>query len=251
MNAYRNIERYLQGDLKEKEVREFEHSLENDRALFREFKLRKEIEDALLEDDVMELRTQMQGVMERQSPNPVHWFKRKAIIATVVGTLLLGLGGTGYHYYQIGHAPTTDQIFQEYYQPYEATITFRSGVDNEVNGLLTNAMQKYRQEEYRTALQLFEQVLNKKEDVAANFYSGLSYIEIQKYQKANESFDTVIGDKDNLFLHQAKWYTAMCHIKLKNTDKALALLEDLSRQSGYYKDKAEEVTKEVKRISEE
>jgi len=251
MNAYRNIERYLQGDLKEKEVREFEHSLENDRALFREFKLRKEIEDALLEDDVMELRNQMQDVMERQSTNPVHWFKRKAMIATVVGALLLGLGGIGYHYYQNTHAPTTDKIFQEYYQPYEATVTFRSGTENEVNGLLTNALHEYKQEDYRTALQLFEQVLNKKEDVAASLYSGISHMEIQKYQKANKSFDTVIEDKDNLFLHQAKWYMSMCHIKLDNKDKALALLEELSQQHGYYRDKSKEVIKKLKRVSEE
>lgn len=251
MNAYRNIERYLQGDLKEKKVREFEHSLENDRTLFREYKLRKEIEDALLEDDVMDLRAQMQDVMERQSPNPVHWFKRKAMIATVVGALLLGLGGTGYYFYQNEFAPTTDKIFQEYYQPYEATVTFRSGVENEVNGMLTNALEKYKQEDYRTALQLFEKVLNQRDDVAASLYSGISHMEIEEYGEANESFDTVIEDKDNLFLHQAKWYMSMCHIKLNNKDKAMALLEDLSQQSGYYKDKTKEVVRKLKRVSEE
>lgn len=251
MNAYKNIERYLHGDLKEKEAREFEDSMGDDIHLFREYQLRKDVEDAIREDDVMDLRAQIQDLMEEESPTPVHWFKRRAMVAAVVGTLMLGLGGLGFYYYQMENAPTTGQIFQEYYQPYEATITFRSGADDEVNGLLTNALQKYRQQEYRTALQLFEQVLNKKDDVAANFYSGLSYMEIQKYQKANKSFDTVIGDKDNLFLHQAKWYTAMCHIKLENKDKALALLEDLSQQSDYYKDKADEVIKKVKRISEE
>jgi tetratricopeptide (TPR) repeat protein len=251
MNPYRNIERYLQGDLKKKEIREFEHSLEKDSRLLREFKLRKEIEDALLEDDVMDLRTQMQGVMEQQTSNPVHWFKRKAMIATVVAGLLLGLGGTGYYFYLTKHAPTTDKIFQEYYQPYEATITIRSGAENEINGMLTNALEKYKQQDYRAALQLFEKVLYQRDDVAASLYSGISHMEIKEYREANESFDTVIEDKDNLFLHQAKWYMSMCHIKLDNQDKAITLLEELSQQSGYYKDKAKEVVRKLKRISED
>ena len=251
MNAYKNIERYLQDDLKEKEAREFEYSLENDTDLFREYQLRKDIEEALREDDVMELRSQIQGVMEKETPSPVHWFKRKAMMATVVAALMLGSGGVGYYYYQMQHTPTTDKIFQEYYQPYEPTITFRSGADNEVNGLLANALERYKQEEYKSALELFQQVLNQRNDIAANLYSGISYMEIQKYKKANESFDTVIENKDNLFLHQAKWYTAMCHIKLDNKDKAVTLLEDLSQQSSYYRDEAREVIKKLYRIPKE
>jgi hypothetical protein len=44
---------------------------------------------------------------------------------------------------------------------------------------------------------------------------------------------------------------SMCHIKLDNKDKAMTLLEDLSQQSGYYKDNAKEVVRKLNRISEE
>lgn len=252
MNAYKNIERYIQGDLKEREVDDFEDSLANDKDLFREYRLRKDVEDALREDDdVMEFRNQLQDVMKEKRTNPVIWFKRKAIVAGVVGALMLSMGGVGYYFYQIDHAPTTDKIFEEYYQPYEATITFRSGTGNEVNSLLTNALEKYKEEEYKSALQLFQQVLQQREDVAASLYSGISYMEIDKYKKANKSFDSVVEDKDNLFLHQAQWYMSMCHIKLNNKEQALTILEDLSQQSGYYKEKAREVVKKLKRISKE
>jgi tetratricopeptide (TPR) repeat protein len=249
MQAHKNIERYLQGDLKGQEIKEFEDSLDQDMDLFREYQLRKDIEDALKEDDVMELRTQMQEVMSQKTPNPAYWLKRKAVIAVAAGTLMLGLGSMGYYYHQQTAVPTTDQIFQKYYQPYEATITVRSGAENEVNGMITSALEKYKQQDYASALHLFQQILEKKEDVAASLYSGISYMEIKKYQKANKSFDNVIEDKDNLFLHQAKWYMSMCHIKLNNKEKALAILEELSEESDYYKDKAEEVTRKLKQIS--
>jgi tetratricopeptide (TPR) repeat protein len=249
MHAYKKIEKYIQGDMKEPEVKEFENTLENDEKLFREYQLRKEIEDALGEDDVMELRGQMQDIMVEESPAPVIRFKRKAIVAAVVGALILGLGSMGYYYYQSTHGVTTDKIFQEYYEPYEATITFRSGVENEVNSLLTNAFEKYKEQQYRDALQLFQKVLNNKGDVAASLYSGISYMEIEKYKRANQSFDDVIEDKDNLFIYQAKWYMAMCHIKLQNKDKALAILDELKQGSDYYKGKAEEVINKLDRIS--
>lgn len=77
-------------------------------------------------------------------------------------------------------------------------------------------------------------MLNQKDDIAASLYSGISYMEIHKYSKASDKFATVIQGKDNLFLHQVKWYMAMCHVKLNNKEKALALLGELSQESSSF-----------------
>ena len=250
MNAYDNIEAYIQGDLNEKEVKAFEHALQQDQHLASEYQLRKDIEDALMDEDVLELKDQMQDIMKEKETSPLIWFKRKAVMGALVGALVLSLGSLGYFAARNNQAPTTDQVFEKYYQPYSVTITDRSA-SAELNSLLTTAMQKYKDREYTQALQLFQQVLEQRDDVAANLYSGISYMEIEKYKKANKSFDKVVKDKDNLYVDQAKWYMSMCHIRLGNIEEANDILQALAMESEYYKDKAEEVQKQLNRISED
>jgi len=117
--------------------------------------------------------------------------------------------------------------------------------------LLTSAMERYKEHEYDQALQLFQRVLIKREDVAASLYSGISYMEIQKYKQANESFEDVVDDKDNLYLDQARWYMSMCHIRLGNLEEARDMLLTLADESEYYKDKARKVERNLRRIQSE
>jgi len=252
MNAYENIEAYIQGDLTEQQTREFEHILDHNQELADEYQLRKDIEDALMDDDLMELKSQVQDMMneKEKDPHPLVWFKRKAVKGALVGALVLSLSSLGYYAAQVSSIPTTDEIFHKYYQPYSVTITDRSGSD-EINTLLTSAMERYKEREYDQALQLFQKVLTKREDVAASLYSGISYMEIQKYKQASESFEDVVEDKDNLYLDQARWYMSMCYIRLGNIEDARQMLLTLAEESEYYKDKAHKVERKLRRIQED
>jgi tetratricopeptide (TPR) repeat protein len=250
MNAYDNIEAYIQGDLNDREVKAFEHALQHDQHLASEYQLRKDIEDALMDEDILDLKDQMQDIMKEKQTSPLIWFKRKAVMGALVGALVLSLGSLGYFAARNNQAPTTDQVFEKYYEPYSVTITDRSA-SAELNSLLTTAMQKYKDQEYTQALQLFQQVLEQRDDVAANLYSGISYMEIEKYKKASESFDKVIQDNDNLYVNQARWYMSMCYIRLGNINNARNLLQALSEQSDYYREKATEVEKKLRKIEKD
>ena len=249
MNAYDHIEAYIQGDLTDQQTREFEYTLEQSQELADEYQLRKDIEDALMDDDLMELKSQVQDMMQEKEKNlhPLVWFKRKAVKGALVGALVLSLSSLGYYAAQVSTAPTTEEIFHKYYQPYSVTITDRSGSD-EINTLLTSAMESYKERDYDQALQLFQKVLTKREDVAASLYSGISYMEIQKYKKANQSFEDVVEDKDNLYLNQARWYMSMCHIRLGDIENARNMLHTLAEESEYYRDKARKVEHKLRRI---
>ncbi|MBS3808297.1 MAG: hypothetical protein KGY60_12390 [Bacteroidales bacterium] len=252
MNAYEHIEAYIQGDLTEQETREFEHTLDQNQELADEYQLRKDIENALMDDDLMELKSQVQDMMteKEKDPHPLVWFKRKAVKGALVGALVLSLSSLGYYAAQVSTIPTKEEIFHKYYQPYSVTITDRSGSD-EVNTLLTSAMERYKEREYNQALQLFQKVLTKREDVAASLYSGISFMEVQKYKQANESFEDVVEDKDNLYLDQARWYMSMCHIRLGNIEDARNMLFTLAEESEYYRDKARKVERKLRRIQED
>lgn len=252
MNAYEHIEAYIQGDLTEQETREFEHTLDQNQELADEYQLRKDIENALMDDDLMELKSQVQDMMteKEKDPHPLVWFKRKAVKGALVGALVLSLSSLGYYAAQVSTISTKEEIFHKYYQPYSVTITDRSGSD-EVNTLLTSAMERYKEREYNQALQLFQKVLTKREDVAASLYSGISFMEVQKYKQANESFEDVVEDKDNLYLDQARWYMSMCHIRLGNIEDARNMLLTLADESEYYRDKARKVELKLRRIQED
>jgi len=139
----------------------------------------------------------------------------------------------------------SSEVFEKYYNPYEITVTHRSG-NTEVDRLLLNAFEKYEEKNYEQALVLFEEVLEtRKNDMALNLYSGISYMEEEKYQKAKTSFDNIISDKDNLFIEQAKWYLGMCYLKTENTEKAENVLKEIIKEESYYKDVAVKVLKDL------
>jgi tetratricopeptide (TPR) repeat protein len=254
MNMYDNLERYIDGELQGQELAEMETALAEDPRLKSEYVFRKEVKEAISEDDILNLRDQLQLVtnpQEQPADNAavLHWMKKhRTAVAAASVALMIGLGGIGYHYMQ--SPVSTEEIYSEYYEPYEATITFRSA-DTELNSLLTQAYMKYQEQEYNEALRLFDAVLQKRKDMAANLYSGISYMEIEKYQKARSSFENVIEDKNNLFLDQAKWYMAMCHVKLNNLNEAKDLLRELSEESLYYKKPSKEVMRKLHRTSED
>ncbi len=249
MNAYENIEAYIQGDLSDVETREFETALHRDRELADEYHLRKDIEAALMDDDLSEFKDQVQDMIREKESRPVVWFKRKAVKGALIGALVLSLSSLGYYAAHVNNAPTKEEIFHKYYEPYSVTITDRSG-SHEINNLLTHAMEKYKEQDYDQALHLFQRVLQKRDDVAASLYSGISYMEVQKYQKANQSFEDVVEDRDNLYLDQARWYMSMCHIRLGNMEQARNMLSTLAAESDYYREQANEVKGKLDRIEQ-
>ncbi len=249
MNFYENIENYIDNELRGQDLAQMEAAIEEDEDLKQEYRFRKEVNEALKEEDVMNLRAKLQnisGVESQTRPAVMEWVKRsKVAVAAASLAFLVGLGGIGYHY--LNAPETTGEIFHKYYEPYETTITFRSA-DTELNLLLTEAYEMYQKENYTQALELFRQVMDKREDMAARLYSGISYMEIEKYQKASKSFRSVIEDENNLFLEQAKWYMSMCHLKIGDVSKARNLLAELSQESRFYDERAKEVLKKLKRV---
>ena len=137
-------------------------------------------------------------------------------------------------------------IYEKYYSPYEVSGTYRSG-NTEMDRLLFNAFDRYDEKDYEQALVLFEEVLQSREkDMAANLYSGITYMEEEKYQKAKTSFNKIISNNNNLFIEQAKWYLALCYLNTAKTDEARVILSEIIKEESYYKEMAVRVLKDLK-----
>jgi len=248
MNTHNNIERYIQNDLEHEELILFENALVNDASLKAEYKLRKDIDNAIKEQDITLLRDQLDEIADispyRSKSGLLSFIKNsKRWVAAAAITLLLAFGGSAY---LITNQPVSNEmVFNEFYKPYKVTVSYRSA-DSELNNILTSAFEAYKDQNFTHALTLFQKVLNKREDIAVRMYSGVSYIEIEEYKKANKSFKKILDGEDNLFIDQAKWYLAMCYIKVGNLDKAKYWLKNLKSTSDHYEEKAEQVLSEFR-----
>jgi thioredoxin-like negative regulator of GroEL len=70
-------------------------------------------------------------------------------------------------------------------------------------------------------------------------------MEVEKYQKATHSFQTIITDNNNLFIEQAEWYLAMCYLKTEDNTKAKEMLDQLIKKESYYKEMAKKIKNEL------
>ncbi len=241
------IEKYIDGELTGKELFNFKDLLSTDNDIKRDYNLSMEINNSIIEDDVMALRETMDYMYAEESEVkriPPVFTKRRFYYAAASAALLIATGGL----VQRLARPDLDNnaVFEKYYAPYDVTVTYRSG-NTEVDRLWLNALECYEEKDFEHALILFEEVLVTREnDLAVSLYSGISYIEEEKYQKATKSFNNIISHNDNLFIEQAKWYLAMCYLKTENTVKAKNVLNEIIKEESYYRAQAAKVLKDIK-----
>ena len=240
------IEKYIDGELEGKELLNFKELLSTDPDIKRDYNLSLEINNSIIEDDVMALRETLNYMYTEESKVkriPSVFTNRRFYYAAASAALLIATGGL----VQRLSNPDLDnnEVFEKYYAPYDVTVTYRSG-NTEVDRLLLNALERYEEKDYEHALILFEEVLESRQnDMAVNLYSGISYLEEEKYQKATKSFNDIISDDDNLFIEQAKWYLAMCYLKTEKTVKAKNVLNEIIKEESYYKEQAAKVLKDL------
>ena len=75
---------------------------------------------------------------------------------------------------------------------------------------------------------------------------GVSNFEIKDYPEAKHSFMKVIDDNDNLFLEDAKWYLALCYLKIQEPEKAADMLDQIKRSESIYKKDAARIMRKMK-----
>ena len=242
------IEKYIDDELEEKELNEFKDLLSTNSEIKKDYELSLEINNSIIEEDVMQLRETL-DFMYNNEPKvkrvPGSFTKRKLYYAAASLALLVATGG-------LMHKLTNPElnstaVFEKYYQPYEVTVTYRSG-NMEVDRVFLSALQKYEEQDFEKAMLLFEEVLEiRKNDMAVNLYSGITYMEEEEYQNASNSFNEIIENNNNLFVEHAKWYLALCYVVTEEYHHAENLLNELSSESTYYKKDARQMLKDIQK----
>ncbi|MEN8225848.1 MAG: hypothetical protein ABFS05_10885 [Bacteroidota bacterium] len=243
------IDEKLSGELSNEELEAFDMDLENDPELMAEFELHKEVDEAIQESEVIELRKKLDLVHDltqnKKQPGLLRTILRHKLsrIAAASFVVLLLITSLSLYFLRPDGNMSNDSLFKIYYQP-DAALLIRG--TNSQNATLIQAFQMYENREYTSALDLFSQVLDTdSENIPVQFYSGISNIELGLYQDALHPFNFIMDHKQNLYVERAEWYAALCYLKLNESENAVDLFRKISMSNSSYKDKAHEILKSI------
>jgi hypothetical protein len=243
------IDEKLSGELMGEELEDFEKDLQDDPDLMAEFELHAEIDEAIQESEVIELRKKLDLVHDltqnKKQPGLLRTILRHKLsrIAAASFVVLLIITSLSLYLLRPDGNMSNDNLFKIYYQP-DAALIIR-GTDSQ-NASLIQAFQMYENKEYVSALDLFAQVLESDGDnIPVHFYSGISNIELGQYRNALAPFNFIMEHKQNLYIERAEWYAALCYLKLNDNEHAVELFRKISHSSSFNKDKAHEILKSI------
>jgi tetratricopeptide (TPR) repeat protein len=244
------LQKYLDNELSERELARFEQELNASPDLLVDLDLYKEVDEAIADTEVLDFRAQLTDLRDEtrrsETGRRVFRFTRPwhyAASAALALLVAIGLATV------LGRPLSNNDLFTKYMKPYELVLTNRS-VDNEATQLWLNRAQDYYQRgEFEKAIECFDEVLEiNAGKVEADFYMGVSYMEIEQHQDASESFTRVIKHNDNLFIQKSEWFLAGCLLAMDETDRARRQLAMIASSSNhFYSDDAAKILKRMKR----
>ena len=243
------IEGYLYNEFSESGMAAFEAELADNKALYAEIELIKNIDNALKENDIMQLRNKLrnisdENIKEKLSERSIalKFRPRKLAISVVAASLILLMGLTAL----LSRYSNEGDIYQKFYAKYETTGISRSS-NTIADQTLTLALQKFESKDYESALNLLQEVISKDQNnTVGHFYSGVSFQELGKYQNAIKEYEEVVNEKDNLFVEQAQWYIGLCYLQTNENKKAIKQFKKIAYTQGFYQQKALAILRKMK-----
>ncbi len=222
------FERYLLDGMDAQERTDFESQLQSDSILNTKFLEFKELFRTIEEDGLRFKLNDFHEHLEDDSQiRPLHttsyrlFFRVAATIA-----LLIALGGIWYFY----NPNSNERLFNAYFTPDPGLPTVMGNSDNYD---FYEAMVDYKQGNYKTALQKWENLLPQKMDNdTLNYFLGAAYLANEEPSKAIPYFDRVLGNAQPSFQSEAAFYKGLAHLKNNEVEAALKSLEQTSDEKG-------------------
>lgn len=110
--------------------------------------------------------------------------------------------------------------------------------------VLKDGLAAFNRQQFAVALDHFNVLLkNNPEDVNAQFYSALSYYNLNKTEQAKERLKLVVQNPNDTFYPEAQWCLALLAIKAGEIESARAQLQTIVAEKGFYAKRAKEKLK--------
>jgi tetratricopeptide (TPR) repeat protein len=112
--------------------------------------------------------------------------------------------------------------------------------------VLKQGLASFNKQNFVKALESFSLLIeNNPKDVNAQFYSALSWYNLNRTDKAIEYLNEVLKNSNSAFHPEAQWYLALVTLKAGNKESARQLFESIVSEKGYYSKRAAEKLKKL------
>lgn len=234
MDNQDQLDRYILGQLNQQEAKDYRLLLANNADLAKEEKKRRSIIsgiDALGNEQMRERIKAIRLKMKESEALPAVETKKGKIrifriVAAAAATVALILFSWQY-ISQPSSSP--NQIFAQTYQPYDASLSTR-----DVNGAehLIQADTYYKSKKYELAIPHLKTALNTQPTNSnLELALGNAYMASDQVGQAINHFQSIIDRKDALYSDQARWYLALCYLKMEKLPSCKKLLSILAQDA--------------------
>lgn len=226
------------------------HKLTQSEALRNEFKLRKEIDSAILENDVIKLRECL-GIalaeMEDAERKRYQFFtvgKTRRIFwaaATISGITLGGLAlYSGSHN---SHSP--QQLYKEFFIPYPPTYTSRNALESKGTLTFDRAMVMYQRAKHKEAAESLKGLLEQQPNsIAVKFYLAITLMQLDEFEAALPLLNDIIAE-ENLYSNHAKWYKGLSCLALDDLNQAKKMFNELKYTDGELAEDSKQIIEQL------
>ncbi len=250
-----NIEQYIDGELEGELLVEFMAELNENTDLMAEVALRRNINVAIAEEDISDLRnklisarkssesTEIKSIVPETSVSLFPKWKRGVAVAVI----LLGVAGI----YNLGYK-SLDNTYNSFYQSpswsSERSVSSTDGVTSDELNYLNKANYYYSSGNYKKAIELYDLALKQDDEgmFVFHFYKGASLQNMEKYKEAIPEYNQVIKQGDNLYIEEAEWNKTLCYVKLGEKEKVRQNLEAIINRKSYYEKEAKILLRRLK-----
>jgi tetratricopeptide (TPR) repeat protein len=236
------IEKYIDNELTQDQRKYVEQLIADDEEFAKEFQLRLNINHAIMENDIVLLRKNLEDICRNSTQDKgtiiKRLYERKWHLVAASATILIVIGS----FLLSDISPTnTESLFKDNYK-FEVCIEVERGSNSTIDKNIKTALLHYNNSEFKKAIAILK---DNQKDIISKFYLGLSYIETKKYNKAIICFQDVLDDNSNLFLEQSKWYKGLCYLKLDKKKDAKDVFQEIIKNDDLFKNQASKILKSL------
>jgi anti-sigma factor RsiW len=241
-----SIEEYIDGVLEGEDLEEFKSELADNLDLAAEVELRRNVNSAINEKDIFELRRELAAARATAETNKVKMLipesksDKLKFLRTSVAVVIVLLGLTGVLRNSL---VSTDHTYENYYT--SPSWSAERALTDEVS-ILQKANTSYMASEYDEVIQLLSIGEAGATNPVFDFYRAASFQNLEKFEDAIAGYTRVIENGDNLFIEEAEWYRGLCYLKLGELDKARNELLAVIERKGHFEEDAKAVIRRLK-----
>jgi len=245
-NKIELIEAYLDGTLSVKERLEFEKNLKEDPDLMKEYLFRKNINKAISEVDVLELRNKLIEI--GSSENKVKRLCKYPFVFSSVAAAVILLFVISWSVFFSSEVISTTEVFNTYYSKYPVLTCNRSFSDENLKDkILVNGFNSYEKGAYIEAKDYFNQVLiMDNSNNMARFYYSICEIELNKLERSEKLLKELTYKNNHIFWEQSHWYLALVYLKQEKIEKASEIFEYICEEDMAHKTEAKKILKSLR-----